>query len=302
MHVDTFGFYPSAGWHWAWAGDPDLGTGKSQPGPWTYSILPFLEASALYEMGSDGDPNNITAEQRRGTRDRLVQPIGTFHCPSRRTARLYPGWATYTEPTSQPVNSLQVTDDQIAKTDYAINGGSNIMNCPWPQPPSRSNLTQEWVPDCPTGDRGIRGNGPSYFRSQVSIKKVTDGTTKTFLIGEKFLEPSRYDFVSQGDHHGLHVYYWDTFRLAGGFHAGRRYNQMELDRLLPLQDADLGNPNVVKETGDCCTHRFGSAHPGAFHMTMCDGSVHAVPYSIDPLVYDKLGNREDGLVLDEIPF
>ena len=43
---------PSGGWGYCWVGDPDLGVGKKQPGGWIYSILPYIEQKALYDLGS----------------------------------------------------------------------------------------------------------------------------------------------------------------------------------------------------------------------------------------------------------
>ena len=42
-HDAAHGFLPSGGWGHLWGGDPDLGMGKSQPGGWLYSILPYAE-------------------------------------------------------------------------------------------------------------------------------------------------------------------------------------------------------------------------------------------------------------------
>jgi prepilin-type processing-associated H-X9-DG protein len=45
--------------------------------------------------------------------------------------------------------------------------------------------------------------------------------------------------------------------------------------------------------------RFGSAHPGGFHMAMCDGSVRTFSYDLDPEVHRRMGNRMDGEVVSE---
>src|SRR4051812_34150195 len=40
--------YPSGGWGPDWTGDPDMGFGRSQPGGWAYSLLPFLDQETLH--------------------------------------------------------------------------------------------------------------------------------------------------------------------------------------------------------------------------------------------------------------
>ena len=44
--------------------------------------------------------------------------------------------------------------------------------------------------------------------------------------------------------------------------------------------------------------RFRQRHANGFHMALCDGSVHAMNYSIDLLVHDHLGNRANGATID----
>jgi prepilin-type N-terminal cleavage/methylation domain-containing protein len=51
LHHDAQKFFPSAGWGYAWIGDPDRGFGIKQPGSWAYSCLPFLEATAIHQKG-----------------------------------------------------------------------------------------------------------------------------------------------------------------------------------------------------------------------------------------------------------
>ena len=262
-HESAHGFLPSGGWRYSWSGDPDRGFGETQPGPWTYAIFPFIEEQSLHQLGSDNEPNRITANQRRDSRIRIKSPVDIFHCPSRREAKLYPSWALFGEAGSHPINSLPVQDDLVAKTDYAINGGSELLANPWPAPPSNPDMKMDWKP-------GDRSNGVAYQRSEVGLKQVSDGLSKTFLIGEKFLEPARYQTTAHADHHSMHTFYWDTFRLAGSFAAA-----------LPMQDTNLGNTTIMRDVNSCCIHRFGSAHPGAMHMAMgdfCIGSVTDVAY------------------------
>ena len=42
QHEQSIGCLPSSGWGWHWAGDPDRGFGKKQPGGWLFSIFPYM--------------------------------------------------------------------------------------------------------------------------------------------------------------------------------------------------------------------------------------------------------------------
>ena len=284
LHEETHGFFPSGGWHWTWAGDPDRGFGETQPGAWTYSIMPYLETNTLYNSSSDGQPERITGPQRRAARRMITTPIEMYHCPSRRPAQLYPGWALFGEANNGPINSLPISDDLVAKTDYAINGGARLLSNPYPHPPSNPTMDMDWAP-------GDEGNGLAFQRSEVTRAQVTDGSVNTFLIGERFAEPSRYNTTAHGDHHGMYVFYWDTWRYAGS----RR-------EMLPRRDEDLGNVNIMRDVNACCVYRFGSPHTSAMHMAMCDGSIQSINYDIERTVYRMLGQRDDGGVFGESVF
>jgi prepilin-type processing-associated H-X9-DG protein len=45
-------------------------------------------------------------------------------------------------------------------------------------------------------------------------------------------------------------------------------------------------------------YNFGAAHPGAFNAAFGDGSVRSINYDVDPVVFDHIGDRRDGEVVD----
>src|SRR4051812_38099409 len=49
-HHSVQGFFPTGGWGSNWAGDPDQGYDKRQPGGWAFNILPFLEEGVIHDL------------------------------------------------------------------------------------------------------------------------------------------------------------------------------------------------------------------------------------------------------------
>ena len=122
------------------------------------------------------------------------------------------------------------------------------------------------------------GDGVIYTVSKVSFGEIRDGSSNTYLIGERYLRPNSYFAsgtadVDDGDDFGMYIGHDnDVVRSTATSY-------------LPMQD----RPNY-----DNSSSRFGSTHAGAFGITMCDGSVHRISYSIDAETHRDLGIRNDG--------
>jgi prepilin-type N-terminal cleavage/methylation domain-containing protein len=88
----TNGHFPAGGWGCDWVGDPDRGTDIEQPGGWFFAILPHVEQLPLYQLGSNGNPNESTTTGTKavGTGQRIQTPLAVMNCPTRRRAIAYP--------------------------------------------------------------------------------------------------------------------------------------------------------------------------------------------------------------------
>lgn len=255
-HHDAHRRLPTGGWGYVWTGDPDRGTDRRQPGGWVYNILPYIEQGALRELGK-----GMALAEKKTTAGEVAQhPLAVLNCPSRRRAALYPYTGDF------PVrNALAVSS--VAKSDYAANAGDTSGGSQGP-----STLEQ--------GDReGYDwGNveqmtGLLYTRSEVRFSDILDGTTNTYLVGEKrciALEPDRGDDQHMYLGHGL---------------DGARYTALDLR---PMRDGPGAD-----------TRRFGSAHASGCYFVFADGSVRLIGYQIDPETHRRLGNRKDGLTVSE---
>ncbi len=272
-HESTVKTYPSGGWYYYWKGDPDLGFGYMQPGSWAYSMLPFLEQNALFQLGTDGNVNEVSGTQRAGTKARCQSPVNVFNCPSRRPAKLY-----YMRDYGKDCDSMT----ECVKGDYAASFGSNTngfnnganqkTNSNWSNSLSCAK-NKTWADP--------KANGVSYDYGAAKIGEIRDGTSNTYLIGEKYLAPSTYESANNR----ANFCYTDDISVYGGC-DGDNMRVSTKDTRLPVQDRESYEVDS--------SYRFGSCHAGAFGMVMCDGSVQRISYSIDGETHENLANRADG--------
>jgi prepilin-type N-terminal cleavage/methylation domain-containing protein len=290
---------PGAGWSPWYVGDPLWGTGRSQPGGWMYQLLPYIEEQALYDSTGDGQQTVVTPQQRTAAVTLQQTPVVTFNCPSRRPAKvrafaLASSWT--------PVNSGPLT--ATARGDYAANAGdSDTGTSTWkikgqetPDDLSdddyipKTQLPLDWAfPNYTTGKPAKwpelkMQSGVNFFGVDMKLKHITDGTSKTYMVGEKHLDPDFYEtdgtsfgFVTTngGDNHSyFQGFDWDVNRWA--------------DKV-PLQDT----PGLNAFT------QFGSVHPGAWQAVLCDGSVRSFSYDIDLTIHRHFASRSDGQTIPD---
>ncbi len=121
--------------------------------------------------------------------------------------------------------------------------------------------------------------GVMFLHSAVALRNVTDGTSNTYLAGEKRCDPDHYyDGATPSDDQLFDTAVdWDTIRWTNND-----------PNFLPGPDT----PGIGGSLA------FGAAHLNGFQMVFCDGSVHMMSYTIDPLTHSLLGDRADGQTID----
>jgi prepilin-type processing-associated H-X9-DG protein len=231
-----------------------------------FAILPFIEESAVHDMGK-GSPGWPVPAKKKIELSKIIQtPVQIFYCPSRRRAQAYPvkiwtgkNWTHDGSP--------------LARNDYAVNVGSGS---------TIAGLVGAYTPntyiDAPTWnwpDQKLY-DGISFIRSEIALRQVADGTSKTYMAGEKALNVDAYEandgvtIIDHGDDQGYLVgHNGDTVRSSG----------------FPIiQDIRGGNPY----------ESFGSPHPGGMNMMFADGSVRTVNFDISLDVHKGMGTRAGG--------
>ena len=246
---DVNGYIASGGWGWSWVGVPGRGSGQAQPGGWIYSILPYVEQQNLYNLGA------TKAEYLQ----RTATPLSLFNCPSRRNGGPYQsngytyheGLGTFIPP-------------QVARSDYAANCGNQSADELYGGP---SSLAQGDSPSYGWPNNS-KFNGVVFQRSLIRLTDITRGTSNTYMIGEKYLNPNSYSNGKDGgDNECMYVGMDNDINRTSDY--------------APMQD----------KKGHSNTFIWGSAHVSGFNMAYCDGSVHFVSYSVDLGEHQAAGSR-----------
>jgi type II secretory pathway pseudopilin PulG len=289
LHVDAYGFLPSAGWGDWWVGCPDMGAGERQPGNWAYQLLPFIEESARRGIGQGfkcTDP-----QSRKAIGEMVATPVSTFYCPSRRAPQAYP-WINRNNYNFDP-------PAMAAKTDYAANlGDINALDSDigprtledydrhtWKfSGPGFINWVRNTLKiNSPTGHTGV-----IFQRSEIQFSQITDGTTFTYLLGEKNANPDHYEdcLVGNDDQSMYNGHDRDNVRSTHCWRPG--FENQGRAAWPPRPDT----PGLEYTWG------FGGPHPSGWVALFCDGSVQFLPYDMEPLIHQNFGNRLDGNVID----
>jgi len=282
QHVEKIGYFPSSGWGYGWTGDPDRGFGARQPGGWIYNCLPFMGLDNIHDIGI-GLPGNTSGGQKFNALAAQKSAVlsGTI-CPSRRKVMGYPAQENVFNAALSTV---------LNKTDYAANGGTNVILGTGPDITCLNTY-----PNCPntcaaslcnnafhsTAYMLANFNGISSEESEIKPAQVTRGMTYTFFAGEKYLDPLQYYTGADGADN-------DTC-LEGNDWDVNRWTQA-----LPARDT----PGYLDMSS-----QFGSAHATGLNFVCCDGAVHFISYTISLTVYQHMGMRflQPNQTVDEYPY
>lgn len=247
-------------------------------GTWASLIWPYLEEGAIAERWDQERSYHFQPAEN------ISVQVGLYLCPSRRAT---------------PQLSVQgdtrgsVQHREGGLSDYAVSigdgvaytgdgGGSDSSGVAIPNGAFRHGRGQ-----CFGFDPDVRFQGS--YKSIVSFRKISDGLSKTFLVGEKHLtEPCFGRKNGRDPVTNLSISCGDNSIYNGDFHRTiARYAGPES----PIASSETAPLIDVKS-------QFGSWHPGVCQFVLGDASVQSVSSSADPLLLGRLANIADGEVVD----
>jgi prepilin-type N-terminal cleavage/methylation domain-containing protein len=270
-HNDTYGRLPYNGRRDSNAAGtgfvPNFGIANNTvaPGPggstgtWAFHILPFIEQDNVYKAWTFVGGTHVASGE---TRHHVM--IKTYISPGRGRGKGFKtgggNFGSGTVSASGPV------------TDYAINTRVN-------QP-----ATNTW---------GTNGGDTNGVDNRRTIQGILDGSSNTFLVGEKALRVSEHSDDTAND--------WDESIVQGGWGgSGRRGNSNDANAQGPAAAPNQsGCPDstgqasfvLVRDTEMTTVHCAPRHHSNHFggpftttHFLLGDGSVKGVSQSIAPNV------------------
>ena len=122
------------------------------------------------------------------------------------------------------------------------------------------------------------GSKLASFKGLTRLAMITDGTSNTFLVGEKHVPKGFFGWIQTADGNTL----WGDGSIYNGDQGqcvARRAGPGSLLALTP--NSSSGN-------------LFGSYHPGTVQFAFVDGSVRIVPVAASGDVLSRLVRRDDG--------
>jgi prepilin-type N-terminal cleavage/methylation domain-containing protein/prepilin-type processing-associated H-X9-DG protein len=244
-------------------GRPTLGTNL-----WV-ELLPFFEQDNLYKKWDYYDNRNNVAGGRNATQ---AQVIKILLCPS--------------DPLPEPVVQLFMIDvvptwswGFYGMTSYGGNAGKRSFHPG--DPPVFPRMTRD---------------GIFYLDSRVRLADISDGTSNTFLFGERYHHDPEFDLRQP--------VVWPGINPIADFGkwglVAKGIGNVTLSTPAPINyRVPPGGDSSTVEDRVCA---FGSGHPGGANFAFADGSVRFLSDSIPLATLQALSTRRGGEVVSADDF
>jgi prepilin-type N-terminal cleavage/methylation domain-containing protein len=266
--------------------------GKSTAGDyysgWSHQLMPYSEDQALRELyvedvaitavAPPNDPKVIKAKQFRETH------VPLFQCPSDQPSEVI-------VPGSGPPGGAM-----FRTSSYRGNAGRTDGYVTWDLWEDMPDIGQTLASGAHRGWRGPlyarlgklppNVTRPAYELQPCLLKHITDGTSKTLLIGE-------YTNIDVRPRGSFWAYTYASYALSQPV-AQPRVFMAEYNKCIALGQSGTPNSPLYSTGERVCKRAWWAMHPGGMNIVNCDGSGGFVSFDIDLYGFAAMGSIAGG--------
>jgi prepilin-type N-terminal cleavage/methylation domain-containing protein/prepilin-type processing-associated H-X9-DG protein len=239
---------------------------------WLACTLNQMEQSPLFNS-----INFVLAIEVPANQTARLTVVASFLCPT--DAFIQRTFTVVDSSTSSTTFGARICD--VASSNYVGSVGTGDASSLYPfindadnRPPGRD-----------------KGNGIFFRNRSVNIASITDGTSQTFMVGERSQNLSRGTWTGAVTNAAVPL-----VALQGG--AG--FDPEGGGALVLSHTGENHGPNAP--SGQAHGDQYWSLHPGGANFLFADGSVRFVKEQVGFKVFQSLGTRNSGEVLSSDQF
>ncbi len=238
-----------------------LHTGKSQKSlNWRVYLLPFIEEQDLYDF--------INPQDNNGFVEKPDEVPKIFYCPSIPSGGGW-GWSSY-----DGITGTRVGDSSTPENEAGV-----------------------WEIKKPQFDGDVAINGVLFPNSEIKVGQITDGTSSTFVVGERVYFSGLQHWITGSIWSGRDRNEPDRIQMHSTKNVRYPINgdPNEFGYFLRDDSAPVGADVSLKQND----FYFGSHHPGGAHFAQADGSVVFYADDMDLNLYRAMATRNGEEVVAE---
>ncbi len=260
-------------------------------------LLPFLDQAGLFASWNFTTPlKNVT---NVASTSLAATIIPGFVCPSDQFVANPFHLPGANDPTPLALAFPQATacgaiPGMYSATSYAGNygvGASYVKNSAFPIVPNGVLFLTGSDPQLAVPGGAL---GPLVVNHQnlpaVNFKRITDGTSSTLMIGEKYHSDWLFDTLTS-DNSGLKMYQVSAWAWSGGMKGAAQIFCSSAVGLNNNVGVYFVGGMISEGAQDRRFNGWGSGHPGGVNFLLCDGSVQFIIDAVDPTVLTGLSTR-----------
>ncbi|WP_437200784.1 DUF1559 family PulG-like putative transporter [Planctomicrobium sp. SH664] len=259
---DVAGVFPPG---YVWNSTVAVAATRQRTYGWGAFLLPYIDQANVYNQLETGLKSMRDLFLTDADRPKLQIPLPIYRCPSDNGSAL----------TLRGTSEHNVGNGwEVARSNYVGNYGYN--GDPISSP---GNQTLGVWGNCP-------GDGVFYRNSRTTFRDITDGSSMTFMLGERAYEIPGSRFLP-----GAAVYIGVNDNESAAGSAWGRGHAVVGSVAYPMNN-NIADSYIVR-------HSYSSPHVGGAQFALCDGSVRFLSEHMSDVTYQALGKREDGRTIGE---